>query len=109
MYRECLQIGGREFIPVATHRPHRAPWLDGFIEGMPYPYLTDPYEAQHAVEQQALWAQHQRIQFGPFIPGGASGSAKLDEVPTAAREGELVGKIASIVATDWPECKVQPL
>ena len=103
-----MQIGGREFIPVATHRPKRTPWLDGFVDGVPYPYMTDPFEAQHAFAQQQRWAERQKIQFGAFVPGGSSGAARLTAAPTAALQTEILEKLSNIIAADWPECEVCP-
>ena len=56
----AVQISGRGFTPVATHRPKRTPWLDGFVEGVPYPYLTDPYEAAAALTTQEVRSRSDR-------------------------------------------------
>jgi hypothetical protein len=102
-----VQIGGREFVPVATHRPKQCPWRDGFVDGTPYPYLSDPHEAQHALQQQEEWARQGAVLHGAFVPAG--GGSHLCDALTVKMEGEMLDKLAAIVSADWVGIKVRAL
>lgn len=102
-----LQVGGREFVPVATHLPKQCPWRDGFADGTPYPYLTDSDEARHALQQQKERARQAAVLQRVFVP--AVGGSHLCDAPTVKMEGEMLDKLAAVVSADWVGIKVRAL
>jgi hypothetical protein len=103
--RAAAQVSGREFVPVATHRPARCPHLDGFVDGAPYPYATDPHEAAAALQQHEAWAAAAAVAHGRFVP--ACAGSHLMDVPTARLEGEMMDKLVDILSADWEGVEVR--
>ena len=101
-----LQISGRDFLPVANKRPKQCKWLDGFVDGVPHPHLTDPYEAGTALKQHLAWTDREAALHPPFVP--ASARKHLDAVPTQAMQGSMMDLLVSTICSDWEQIQVRP-
>lgn len=65
---------------------------DGVEHAVPYPYLSDPYEAQNEAILLEKWKQEASIMYGPFIP---SGVGKLPTWPTKQLQEEVIDRLRS--------------
>lgn len=91
-------------MPVATHHPKQCPWMDGFVDGAPYPYLTDPCEAAQAFAAADARNYQAAMLHSPFVP--ACTGQHLGDAPTASLEREQLAMLATVVAADWEDAVV---
>jgi hypothetical protein len=73
--------------------------MDGFVDGAPYPYLTDPYEAPKAIAAAAARTERAEALHGPFVP--ACTGQHLGDTPTARLEREQLSMLVNVLVADW--------
>jgi hypothetical protein len=100
-----MQISGKTFVVACSTRGVRVPWLDTFLEGATYPYLSSPYEAEAAEELRRRWEQRLAMLAGPFAP--ACSGVHLSECPTRACKHSMQSTLLQIIHSDWPDAEVR--
>eukprot|EP00892_Ulva_mutabilis_P002739 jgi/Ulvmu1/12466/UM009_0118.1 len=99
------QIAGTAFVPTAASQTTQAPWLDGFVNGACYPYLSTPYEAANVQRMQDSYtARLAEISSNPFVP--AASGAHLTGCLTKAAKHSMQQALLQIIQQDWPGTQV---
>ncbi|GMH33827.1 hypothetical protein BSKO_01661 [Bryopsis sp. KO-2023] len=91
-----MQISGQDFQRVGTIV--KGKYEDEFEPGVPYPYLSDPYEAMEEKQLLETWKTRSQILHGPFY---SSGHSKLSDGPTKAMQEEVMVKLKQKILEDW--------
>lgn len=84
-----MQISGKDFKRVGS--VHKGKHEDGFEPGVPYPYLSDPYESMEESKLLEKWEHEAHNIHNPFIPSGCD---KLPEAPTKIMHEETIKKLS---------------
>lgn len=101
------QVSGKQFMPPGTQRPRGAKWLDNFVDGVGYPYLTDPFEGPEMILQQLKWHDDMLNVSGPFVP--ANTGKHLAEEPTQKLQIETMSHLWDLIADNWEGAVVRLL
>ena len=86
------QISGKDFQLAGTLS--KAKYEDAFEPGVPYPYLSDPFEAQEEDHKMEKILRDSRIIFGPYVPPGV---LKMQDVPTKSMQEETMNMLKELI------------
>lgn len=91
---------------MAANRTTQAPWLDGFLNGACYPYLSSPYEAGDVRRlQDSFAARLALVSSDPFVP--AVMGAHLSDTPTKASKDSMQRVLLQVIREDWQGTQVR--
>lgn len=69
------------------------------MDGVPFPHLTDPYEAAAALKQHQARASREATAHSNFAP--TSARWHLGAAPTQALQGTLMDGLIDVICSDW--------
>ena len=92
LYALVCQISGKDFQLPGTLL--RTKYEDAFEPGLPYPYLSDPYEAQEEMRKREKIYLDSRILFASFVPPGVT---RLQDIPTKSLQEETMNTLNELI------------